>query len=65
MTNLPDFHNVIDKAEEERKVKELESKFKLLNEKYNMLKDSSIKTEAELKLVQNKLIEVTSDLNTL
>lgn len=30
-----------------------------------MMKDNSIKTEAELKLVQNKLIEVTSDLNSL
>lgn len=30
-----------------------------------MLKDNSIKTEAELRLVQNKLVEVTSDLNTL
>ena len=29
------------------------------------MKDNSIKTEAELKLVQNKLIEVTSDLNSL
>lgn len=30
-----------------------------------MMKDNSIKTEAELKLVQNKLIEVTSDINSL
>lgn len=30
-----------------------------------MLKDNSIKTEAQLRLVQNKLVEVTSDLNTL
>ena len=30
-----------------------------------MMKDNSIKTKAELKLVQNKLIEVTSDLNSL
>ncbi len=30
-----------------------------------MLRDNSIKTEAELRLVQNKLVEVTSDLNTL
>ena len=30
-----------------------------------MMKDNSIKTEAELKLVQNKLIEVTSVLNSL
>lgn len=31
LTNLPDFHNVIDKADEERKAKELENKLKLLN----------------------------------
>lgn len=31
MTQLPNFNNVIDKAEEERKAKELERKLKLLN----------------------------------
>lgn len=65
LTNMPNFNNVVDKAEDERKGKELESKLKLLNEKYNLLKDNSIKTEAELKILQNKLIEATHDINTL
>jgi hypothetical protein len=30
-----------------------------------MLRDNNVKTEAELRLVQNKLVEVISDLNTL
>jgi hypothetical protein len=37
----------------------------MINEKHNLLKDSNLKTEAELKLLQNKLVELTSDIYTL
>jgi hypothetical protein len=37
MTSLPNFNNVIDKADEEKNLRELESKVKLATEKYSRL----------------------------
>ena len=65
LTQLPSFNNVIDKAEEEKSLREIESKLKLTNQKYNRLEDKFIKTDADLKIVTNKLIESQYTINTL
>jgi len=38
---------------------------KQLNERYSALKDTNLKVEAELKLLQNKVIESASEIDNL
>ena len=58
LTSLPGFGNAIERNDSENKARQLEMKLKTLNEKYNTIKDANIKSEAEVKILKMKLVEV-------